>query len=219
MPDNARSRVARIAAALCLGGAGSSCVDEAPRYQIIAIQPPPEQVRARLDAKAAEIAAEPQIEGLPRALSFWLRTRHPEYAVLPQSSADPYMARYAAEDLGQASPFVCFGDFDGNGLDDAAAIVRDQSSDKLKFLAFHQLHVSANPGDFEDRGYRAHQFGASEPAANHSYDGLIIACQGPGQYEEVEGRFALVLRSHSIATGYWLYYFDGSDYRSMIIAD
>lgn len=209
----------RAGIVLALGGALAACADATPRYQIVAVQPPPEDVRARLDAKAEEIAAEPQVEGLPRALSYWLRMRHPEYQVLRASVADPAMARYAADDLGQASPFVCFGDFDGNGLEDAAAIVRDRASNTLKYLAFHQLRVSVNPGDFEDRDYRAYDFGSGEPTANRSYDGLIIACRPPGQYEEVEGRYALVLRSHAIATDFWLYYFDGAHYRSMIIAD
>ena len=63
---------------------------------------------------ATEIAAGPEFEGLPRGLSYWLRTRHPNYSVLPHTSVDPFAARYATEELGQESPFVCFGDFDGN---------------------------------------------------------------------------------------------------------
>lgn len=219
MANSRRSGFAALAVAVCVGGTLTSCADEAPRYQIVAIQPTPNEVRERLDAKAAEIAAEPQVEGLPRRLSHWLRTRHPDYTVLPRASADAYMARYAVEDLGQESPFVCFGDFDGNGLNDAAAIVRDQTRDQLKFFAFHQVRVTVSPGDFEDRGYRAHQFGGSGAVASASYDGLVVACREPGRYEEVEGRYALELRNHSIAAGFSLFYFDGADYRSIIIAD
>jgi len=121
----------------------------------------PEEVRQRLDAEAAAIAAETPFDGFDRALTHYIRANLP--ALEPVSRADALAFLGASpEDFAASPPFVCHGDFTGDGLEDTAAIMRDRKTDELTLMAFHQIHVFANPGPITTLGYSSytlHQIG------------------------------------------------------------
>ena len=188
--------------------------------RILAVPAAPEDVGSRLKEKEAAIAAEPPIEGLSRRLSHHLRTRSPDLSVVTRDEASEANLRFATSELGQPSPFSCFGDFDGNGMEDTALVMRDRTTNRLELVAFHQVGVIANPGEHRSRDYRAYKVAqAGPPVPGAKMDGLVIICQQPGRFESVEGDIALILKNHSIYFGFLVYYFDGAEYNSLMIAD
>ncbi len=199
---------------------GTCAQERTPTGRIVAFSPTPEYVGRRLKEKEAEIAAEVPIEGLSRRLSYYLRTRLPQLAVVTRDEATAEILRFVTAELGQPSPFVCFGDFDGDGLEDTAVVVREEATHRFDIMAFHQIHVVSNPGDHRSRDYRGHTIfrgGASAPGTK--LDTLMIACQEPGRFESFEGGVTLILENHSIIIGFSVYYFVDNKYRSLGIAD
>jgi hypothetical protein len=179
-----------------------------------------EDVGRRLQEKAATIAAEPPVEGLSRRLSHYLRTRSPDLSLVTRDEAGEANLRFATSELGQPSPVVCSGDFDGNGLEDTALVTRYRKTNRLEVLAFHQIRVIANPGDHRGRDYRAYKVArAGQAVPGAKLDGLVIICQQPGRFESVEGGVTLILKNRSIYFGFSVYYFDGAEYKSLVIAD
>lgn len=211
-----------IAIALISGivSPGVSGDQEPSELGIIAIKPTPEWVKARIEEKERLIAAEPSLEGLPQRLSYELRTLWPDYQVLRREKADPESLRWVEERHGQDSPYVCLGDFDGDGLEDAAVIVIDRDTEELKIIAFHQVRVSRNPGGFEDRSYLPIEVMAPRPMpAKDTIGHLAVLCQPPGDHESVEGGVTLRLKAHSLVVGWSLFYFLDGQYQAMVIAD
>ncbi len=199
---------------------GACAQERTPTARIIALHPTPEYVGRRLKEIEAEIAAEVPIGGLSRQLSYYLRTRLPHLAVVTRDEASAENLRFATTELGQPSPYVCFGDFDGDGLEDTAVVVREEAAHRFDVMAFHQIHVVSNPGNHRSRDYRGHTIfrgGAIPPGIK--LDALRIACQEPGRFESFEGGVTLILENHSIIFGFSVYYFVDNQFRSLGIAD
>lgn len=171
-------------------------------------------VKARLDAEAAAIAAEPAFEGLDKLLSHYIRATLPGWAPLGRSDADPADAN---PEPGQSSPFICSGDFDGNGLKDTAAVMKQHATGAYRVMAFHQVMATENPGNFRHRGYEAYEL--AEAPADSSIDDLTVACNGPGAFESVEGDITVQLSHDSIEYGEIEYYFSNGAYHSVVIGD
>jgi len=179
----------------------------------------PEEVRQRLDAEAAAIAAETPFDGFDRALTHYIRANLP--ALEPVSRADALAFLGASpEDFAASPPFVCHGDFTGDGLEDTAAIMRDRKTDELTLMAFHQIHVFANPGPITTLGYSnytLHQIGPlREP---RRLDDVALDCREPGSFQSVDGSVTLTLAHHSIGFGYSEYYFVDGIYQSLVVGD
>lgn len=211
--------LAGLAFAAGLPVAGVAAQEQQPQYRIKAWTATPEQVEQRLAREAAEIAAEQPIEGLPKRLSYYLRKRMAGWSVVKGTEADEAVQTYAAGELGQPSPFVCFGDFNGDGRQDAAVMLREQASGKVRLTAFHQIKVNSSPGNFVSWSYHPYPVLERGPAAAGSWsDYTIVNCQDPGRFKASEGRITLILENHSISFGFSLYFFDGA-YQSLAIAD
>lgn len=194
--------------------------EEQPRLGIIAIKPTPEWVKARIEEKERLIAAEPSLEGLPQRLSYELRTLWPDYHVLRREEANVVSRDWLEEQYGQVSPFVCLGDLDGNGLEDAAVILVDRGTDELRFVAFHQVPVTQNPGGFEDRRYLPIDIMPPRPVPpDAALEQLRVLCQPPGDYASLDGAVTLGLKAHSLVIGWSLFYFLDGQYQAMVIAD
>ena len=199
---------------------GACAQERTPTGRIVAFSPTPEYVGRRLKEKEAEIAAEVPIEGLSRRLSYYLRTRLPQLAVVTRDEATAEILRFVTAELGQPSPFVCFGDFNGDGLEDTAVVVREKATHRLDFMAFHQIHVVSNPGDHRSRDYRGRAIIRSGVIApGTKLDTLMIACQEPGRFESFDGGVTLLLDHHSIIIGFYVYYLVDNEYRSLAITD
>jgi hypothetical protein len=208
-----------LALAVGLPPAGRAAQEQQPQFGIKVWTATPEQVEQRLERKAAEIAAEPSVEGLPKRLSHYLRTRMAGWSVVEGTEADAAVQRYASGELGQPSSFVCFGDFNGDGRQDAAAMLRERASGKLRLTAFHQIKVNSNPGNIVSWSYHPYTVTEMGPTAPGGWsDYTIVDCQEPGRFQAPEGGITLVLENHSISFGFSLYFFDGA-YQSLVIAD
>lgn len=180
----------------------------------------PEEVEKQLREEEAKINAAPSVGGLPPPVSYYLRKRFPTLSVLTRADATEENLRFATAELGQPSPFVCLGDFDGNGLEDAALVGRDTTTNKLVLMAFHHVPVVRNPGGFTTRGYVAYR--VQELAAvpqGTKLDELRVICNKPGHFEIPEGGVALTLRNDSVSLGFYLFYFVGTGYQSLLIGD
>lgn len=180
----------------------------------------PDQVQKRLSEEEQAINAEYPVEGLSKRLSYHLRTRFSQYSVVPSSEATEENIRFAISELRQPSPFVCSGDFDGNGLRDTAVAVRETRTRKLVVLAFHQIRATIRPGDFRTITYQDYPvFEAGAVNSGVKLDRLVIICNQPGEFETVEKSVKLTLKNHSISSGFYLYFFVGDRYQSLLIAD
>src|SRR5262245_13519765 len=85
----------------------------------------PEEVANRIREEEDAIKVEPALAGLSRAVSYYLRTQLPNLAALTGDDATEQNVRFATTELHQPSPFACTGDFDGDGREDVALVVRD----------------------------------------------------------------------------------------------
>jgi hypothetical protein len=198
--------IAALASSLTLLAAAEAQQPTGPATAVIR-QPTPAEVKARLDAEAAAIAAEPAFEGFDKPLSHYIRATLPDWAPLGQTDSA----------MTEAKDFICSGDFDGNGLKDTAAVLKQRSTGVYRVMAFHQVTVTTNPGNFTHAGYDAYQVAEALPDAS-PYE-LTIACHGPGTFESVDGDMTLTLRNDSIEYADSEYYFSNGQYRSLIIGD
>lgn len=178
-------------------------------------QATPAEVKARLDADEAAIAAEPAFDGLDKRLSHYIRTTLPTWAPLSGAAAPASAGRAAKR--GQASPFICRGDFDGNGLQDTAAMMKERSTGELRLMAFHQVTVIVNPGSIKQRGYQVYD--VMTPPAGAPPETLEIACKRPGRFTSAEGDVELKLKNDSLEASLVEYYFSDGAYRSLVIGD
>ncbi len=183
----------------------------------------PEEVLRRIQEEEAKINAEQPIPGLSRHLSYYLRKRFPDQQVLTRDDATEDHYRSATTELGQPSPFICLGDFDGDGFEDAAVVLRETATQKLIVMAFHQSTVvHHNPGDFTTREYNTQRIAeVGQVAPGTKLDNLLVKCHKPGQFTSAGGEVTLILKNHSIEVsqsyyGATLYYFVG-DYKSLLM--
>jgi hypothetical protein len=180
----------------------------------------PEEVKKGIEDEEAAIEAEPAFDGLSKRLSHYIRTKLPSLVPLSREDATAENVRFATTELGQPSPFICKGDFDGDGLEDTAVVMKDRTTRELRVMAFHQVNVTVNPGGFTKRDYRAYEVVKAGPVApSGKLDELTIACNGPGSFESLDGSILLTLKNHSIEFGFTEYYFDGDRYQSLVIGD
>ena len=177
----------------------------------------PDEVRQRLEAEAAAIAAETPFDGFDRALTHHIRTALP--ALEPVSRADALAFLGASpEDFAASPPFVCHGDFIGDGLEDTAAIMRDRNSDELVLMAFHQIHVYV--GSIETLGYSSYTLHKIGPMREpRRLDEVALDCREPGSFQSVDGSVTLTLAHHSVSFGYSEYYFVDGAYQSLVVGD
>lgn len=180
----------------------------------------PEEVKKGLEDEAAAIEAEQAFEGLDKRLSHYIRAKLPSLTPLSREDATADNLRFANAELGQPSPFICAGDFAGDGLEDTAVVMKDRSTGELRVMAFHQVNVTVNPGGFTKRDYHAYEVAKAGPVVQGGkLDELMIACNGPGSFESLDGSITLTLKHHSIEFGFTEYYFDGEKYQSLVIGD
>ena len=178
----------------------------------------PEEIKQSIEAEDRLIQATQPIEGLPQRLAYYIGKELPLLSVLGRSDATSDNWRNSAEN-GQPSPFICFGDFDGNGLQDAALILRANDSGSLRLMAFHQIEITVNPGNFTKRGYQVYEISsAGTDSPRGPLGDLAISCNPPGTFQSADGNITLGLKNASILFGYSLYYFDGA-YQSLLIGD
>ena len=181
----------------------------------------PEEVRQRLDAEAAAIAAETPFDGFDGGLTHYVRANLP--ALEPVSRADALDFLGASpEDFAASPPFVCHGDFTGDGLEDTAAIMRDRNTDELVLMAFHQIHISisVNPAPITTLGYSSYTLHKIGPMREpRRLDEVALDCREPGSFQSVDGSVTLTLAHHSISFGYSEYYFVDGAYQSLVVGD
>jgi hypothetical protein len=180
----------------------------------------PEEVAKRLSEEAAAIEAEPPVVGLSRSASYYLRLHWPNLVALAPDEATAENLRFAATELHQPSPFTCVGDFDGDGREDVAVIVKDRTTQTLKLLTLHQVTVNWNVGGLTSTTYQAYTIAEGGHLTPESkFDDLLVVCEKPGRFESVDGGVTLDLRHHSIRYGFSLYYFVDGRYQELLIGD
>src|SRR5690349_4266919 len=140
----ARSFSLWFAIAIAAGTAVQPATAQSPTAAAVRVATP-DEVRQRLEAEAAAIAAETPFDGFDRALTHYIRASLPALEPVSRADALAHLGALPAE-LASAPPFVCHGDFTGDGLEDTAAIMHDRKTDELVLMAFHQIHVFSNPG-------------------------------------------------------------------------
>jgi hypothetical protein len=179
-----------------------------------------EEVAHRIHEEAEAIKAEPPVAGLSRPVSYYLRIQLPNLVPLTREDATEENFRFATSELHQPSPFACFGDFDGDGLEDVALVTRDRATQRLKLMALHQIMVNWNVGGLTSKSYQAFTLvegGLVAPGAK--LDDLSVVCEKPGRFESVDGGVTLSLRHHSIRYGSSIYYYLSGRYEELLIGD
>jgi hypothetical protein len=133
-----------LATALLAPVAGAQAPTVVPRAGIRVATP--DEVAKRIREEEEVIKAEPPVAGLSRPVSYYLRTHLSTLTPLTPDDATAENLRFATTELHQVSPFACVGDFDGDGREDVALVMRDQTTQKLKLLALHQVTVNWKRG-------------------------------------------------------------------------
>jgi hypothetical protein len=205
-------------ACLLIGSLNAAAQQSLSRAGIGVRTATPAEIKRSIEDEERQIEATPSIEGLPKRLAFYIHEELPALSVLERRDATDDNWRLAME-RHQPSAFFCFGDFDGNGLQDAALILRENGRGTLHLIAFHQVEITINPGGFVKRGYQHYEIGSAgvdlprAPLAE-----LSASCNPPGTFQSVDGDITLGLKNASIMFGYSLYYFDGA-YMSLLVGD
>jgi len=87
-------------------------------------------------------------------------------------------------------------------------------------MVFHQISETLNPGGFTRPTYQPYTITEAGPVApNVMPDRLVVICNKPGEFAAVEGTVTLKLRNHSVSFGFYLYYFVGDRYQSLLVGD
>ena len=177
----------------------------------------PDEVRKRLEIEAAAIAAETPFDGFDRALTHYIRATLPSLEPVSRENALAYLGASAA-DFAAAPPFVCQGDFTGDGLQHTAAVMHDRNSDELMLVAFHHIHVYVGP--IETLGYSSYTLHKIGPLREpRRLDDVALFCREPGSFQSVDGSVTLTLARDSISFGYNEYYFVDGAYQSLVTGD
>ena len=154
---------------------------------------------------------------LPGRLAALLRERFSDLELLgPANATEDIKVFLRSRRVRQSSPFACEGDFDGDGLQDTALLVRDKTTGTLKLMAFHQGRSG---------GYTAHlledlkgvRVGAGQAISD------FIVCMTPSVFKQVEGGSVRVTHDsvslESDGKGSALYYWDKGTYRGIPTSD
>ena len=154
---------------------------------------------------------------LPGRLAALLRERFSDLELLgPANATEDVQVFLRSRRVRQSSPFACEGDFDGDGLQDTALLLRDKTTGTLKLMAFHQGRSG---------GYTAHlledlkgvQVGADQAIS------VFIVCMTPSVFKQVEGGSVRVTHDsvslESDGKGSALYYWDKGTYRGIPTSD
>ena len=198
--------------------AGAQPAPVVPRAGIRAATP--EEVAKQIRDEQDAIQAEAPVAGLSRSVSYYLRIHWPNLVPLTPDEATAENLHFATTELHQPSPFTCVGDFDGDGREDVALVVRDQATQRLRLLALHHVSINWNVGGLTSESYQTFtvvEGGRIEPGPK--FDDLLVVCEKPGRFESVDGSVTLDLRHHSIRYGFSLYYFVDGRYQELLIAD
>lgn len=215
----ARSFSLWFAIAIAAGTAVQPATAQSPTAEAAVRVATPDEVRQRLEAEAAAIAAETPFDGFDRALTRYIRASLPALEPVSRADALAHLGALPA-DLSTAPPFVCHGDFTGDGLEDTAAIMHDRKTDELVLMAFHQIHVFSNPGPITTLGYSSYTLQKIGPMREpRRLDEVALDCREPGSFQSVDGSVTLTLAHDSISFGYSEYYFVEGAYQSLIIGD
>lgn len=105
----------------------------------------PAEVERQIQEEKRLANAEPSIGGLSRPLSYYLRTNQPDLT--------PVLTRHGAS---QPAAIACVGDFDGNGREDIAVLVKEKTTQRIKLMAFHLVNATRNPGGFTTEMFDAY---------------------------------------------------------------
>lgn len=154
---------------------------------------------------------------LPGRLAALLRERFPDLELLsPADATEDVKVFLRSQPRRQSSPFACEGDFDGDGLQDTALLLRDKTTETLKLMAFHRDRSG---------GYTAHLLedlrGVRVGAGDVTSD--FIMCMKPSVFKRVEGGPVRVTHDsvslESYDKGRALYYWDKGTYRTIPTSD
>jgi len=150
-------------------------------------------------------------------LAALLRERFSDLELLgPANATEDVKVFLRSQRVRQNSPFACEGDFDGDGLQDTALLLRDKTTGTLKLMAFHQGRSG---------GYTAHlledlkgvRVGAGQAIS------VFIVCMTPSVFKQVEGGSVRVTHDsvslESDGKGSALYYWDKGTYRVIPTSD
>ncbi len=215
---NALAAALALATAWLPPGARAQAPTVAPRAGIRVATP--DDVAKRIREEEEVIKAEPPVAGLSRPVSYYLRTHLPTLTPLTPDDATAEHRRFATTELHRPSPFACVGDFDGDGREDVALVVREQTTQRLKLLALHQMTVNWNVGGLTSQSYTAYPIVEGGPmVAGTNLDNLLVVCEHPGRFESVDGSVTLGLHHSSIRFGFSLYYFVDGRYQELLIGD
>ena len=170
-----------------------------------------------------KVKAAKSIPGLSRHLSLYLQTHFTELRVLTRDDASEENYRLATSERHQPSPFICLGDFNGDGLQDTAILLRDKTTQKLKLMAFHQKIENvypSNPPKFKKKSYQAYSIEETQSVSEGNKLNNFISCNKPGKFEPFyeADALTLILERDSITLEFtMLYYFIGGRYQSLEI--
>jgi hypothetical protein len=188
-----------------------------------AAQPPPGAIREPV--KVTRTGAALTVTLAP-ALQRALQKHVPGFALPRLDEFDPEMLTYLRKAHKEPfAPFACTGDFDGNGLPDAALFVRDRK-DRWVFVAFHQApNARFTP-------YRIHGGGTPMRLLSSDRVAEFIALQPKGRVrylipvsDPVNLRPATMSLKHDGILFAWfetashVYYFAKGKYRCVITGD
>jgi len=163
----------------------------------------------------AERRANQRGEIIPKSLSLYLRRYLPDLEILPK---EDFVAYTAGARPDQPSPFICSGEFNGDGRKDFALLLKHKVNQTLKLLAFHQkkkqtyTHFVVEDlwGIKVEEGKKVH---------------LFIECEKPGKKQDIEGGPVINLKTNSISLGAYgeagsgLYYFGNNQYKWILTGD
>jgi len=215
---NALAAALALATALLPPVAGAQAPTVMPRAGIRVATP--DEVAKRIREEEEMIKVELPVAGLSRPVSYYLRTHLPTLTPLTPDDATAENLRFATAELHQPSPFACVGDFDGDGREDVALVVREQTTQRLKLLALHQVTVNWNVGGLTSQSYTAYPIVEGSPmVTGTSLDDLLVVCETPGRFESVDGSVTLGLHHSSIRFGFSLYYFLDGRYQELLVGD
>jgi len=156
-------------------------------------------------------------ELIPESLATYLKESYPDLSILPKDRAIGELLQYFANEIkGQPSPFVCSGDFDGDGREDYALVLWDKARSGLKVHAFHQT------AGHSYTTFLIQDMPGVIPGNNRTE--VYIVCEPP-QTKKIHGR--LVRLAHaSITLGFYekaadLYFFaqQSNRYKKISLSD
>lgn len=155
-------------------------------------------------------------EDVPKSVSSYVHEQLPGLSILKKESTSSDVVRYLTmKKVKQSSPFMCSGDFNGDGLKDVALLLKDEARKGFTLLVLHRTdkhsfrHVVVEElADITEPDQKIH---------------LYLLCEKPGMRRQVEGA-VLRTTNDSITLGYYgkassLYYWGKTSYMKVVIGD